>query len=340
MDPAITAGSLAAEEAQAEQHSIASSAIYCQRLSKSYGDIHALDGLTLAVPYGSVFGFLGRNGAGKTTAMRLIAGLALPASGRAWVAGLETTQTPYGESSRLARSRFGYLPQAPAFYTWMSAREYLDYVGQIQGLPAAERRRQIEDLLALSDLKSAAKRPIRGFSGGMLQRLGIAQALIGDPPVLLLDEPTSALDPAGRHEVLDMIAGLRGRVTVFLSSHILSDVERVCDTVAVLHKGRLVLVSGRDELLERYAVNAAVLELDSANGGVGTGSLERFLEALRGCNWVASVRQEGALLRVMVQDVPRGKRELMPLVVAHRLVLSRYEWVRPSLEEIFLQLSA
>ncbi|HNB53005.1 MAG TPA: ABC transporter ATP-binding protein, partial [Anaerolineales bacterium] len=150
----------------------AESAIYCEGLSKRYKDrsheVIALDDLTLSVPYGSIFGFLGRNGAGKTTTMRLLAGLALPTTGRAWIAGLETTQTSSGNANFLARTRFGYLPQAPAFYTWMSAREYLDYVGQIQGLPPRERKQQIPELLELSDLKEAAKRRIGGFSGGML----------------------------------------------------------------------------------------------------------------------------------------------------------------------------
>lgn len=310
-------------------------AIYCQGLSKRYGRVVALSELDLIVPYGSVFGFLGRNGAGKTTTMRLLAGLASPTAGRAWITGLEITG-----ASRLARTRFGYLPQAPAFYSWMSAREYLDYVGKIQGLSAIERRRQIEDLLALSDLREAANRPIGEFSGGMVQRLGIAQALMGNPPVLLLDEPTSSLDPAGRHEVLEMIAHLRGRATVFLSSHILADIERICDTIAVLHKGQLVLVSGRDELLVHYAVNAVELEFDAAWLATSPESMTRFQNALQGCPWVANIKTEGALLRVMVQDVPLGKQELMPLIASHGLVLNRYEWVRPSLEDIFLQLSA
>src|SRR5512136_127942 len=123
-------------------------AILCRGLSKEYGEVRALSGLDLAVPRGSVFGFLGRNGAGKTTTMRLLAGLAHPTSGRAWIAGMETTN-----GDRLARTCFGYLPQNPAFYSWMSARQYLDYVGQIQGLPAGERRKQIEELLELSGLR-------------------------------------------------------------------------------------------------------------------------------------------------------------------------------------------
>lgn len=329
VDKKILSGTTAENEtADPEQF-----AIMCQGLSKTYGDVQALVDLNLVVPYGSIFGFLGRNGAGKTTTMRMLAGLAWPTSGRAWIDGLETTS-----ADRLARTRFGYLPQAPAFYTWMSAREYLDYVGQIHGLAATDRKRQVEELLSISGLKEAAKRHIGGFSGGMVQRLGIAQALIANPPVLLLDEPTSSLDPAGRYEVLEMVEGLRGKVTVFLSSHILSDVERVCDTLAVLHKGHLVLVSGRDELMEHYPVNAVELELEKTNGS--NGNLSGFLDALKGCNWVAGIRQDGMLLRVMVQDVPRGKQEILPLISAHGLVLNRYEWVRPSLEEIFLQLSA
>ncbi|MFO7623529.1 MAG: ABC transporter ATP-binding protein [Anaerolineales bacterium] len=309
-------------------------AIYCQGLSKHYGEVKALVNLDLSVPYGSIFGFLGRNGAGKTTLMRLLSGLAIPTSGRGWVAGLETTS-----ASRLARARFGYLPQDPAFYTWMTAREYLDYVAQIQGLPPLERKSQIESLLALSDLQEAANRRIQGFSGGMLQRLGIAQALIGNPPVLLLDEPTSALDPAGRYDVLDMISSLRGKVTVFLSSHILTDIERVCDTLAVLHKGRLILVSSRDELLQQYAVNAVELDIDMGHVG-NNASLLQFEKALQDCNWVANAIQEGSVLRIMVHDVPLAKRALIPLLAEHKLALNRYEWVRPSLEDIFLQLSA
>jgi ABC-2 type transport system ATP-binding protein len=310
-------------------------AIFCQGLTKTYGEIDALKDLNLAVPFGSVFGFLGRNGAGKTTTMRLLAGLAWPSAGRAWIAGLETTG-----NNRLARTRFGYLPQEPAFYSWMTPREYLNYVGQIQELPAPQRKKQIEEMLILSDLKESARRRIGGFSGGMIQRLGIAQALIGNPPVLLLDEPTSSLDPAGRFEVLEMISKIRGRATVFLSSHILNDIERVCDTLAVLHQGRLILVSGRDELMEKYPVNAVELEPEQSAGADEDSALSDFLAALKNRSWAAGVRREGPLYRVMVNNISDGKRELLPLVLEHGLLLNRLEWVRPSLEEIFLQLSS
>ena len=236
--------------------------------------------------------------------MRILAGLAHPSAGHAWVGGWETTGV-----NRLARTRFGYLPQDPAFYSWMSAREYLDYIGRIQGLTGPERKRQIQEMLELSDLMEASRRRIGGYSGGMVERLGLAQALMGHPPVLLLDSPTSSLDPAGRYEVLEMISRIRGNATVFFSSHILNDVERVCDTVAVLHKGRLILVSGREELLEKYAVNAVELELSASGLETSEGALASFLAALRKRPWVGTVKQEGSLLRIMAHDVLKAREE-------------------------------
>lgn len=306
-------------------------AVRCESLSRSYGDVQALQSLDLAVPAGSIFGFLGRNGAGKTTTIRLLTGLARPTAGRAWIAGVETSN---GDNS--ARELFGYLPQDPAFYGWMSAREYLDYVARLFSMDAAGRRTRVDELLELVDLTDAAKRRIGGFSGGMKQRLGLAQALINRPPVLLLDEPTSALDPAGRYAVLEMIERLRGDVTVFLSSHILADVERVCDTIGIIHHGRLLLVAGRDELLAQYAANVVELELDRASAGHAA----EFAGELQRADWVAGVTQEGARLRVTVTDREAAQAALLPGVVAAGLQLTRYEWSRPSLEEVFLRLSA
>ncbi len=306
-------------------------AIRCEGLTRHYGDVIALQDLNLSVPYGSIFGFLGRNGAGKTTAMRLMVGLGHPTAGRAWIAGVETTN-----ADSHAREKFGYLPQDPAFYSWMTPREYLDYAGRLFGMSDADRKSRIEEMLELVGLKDAARRKIGGFSGGMHQRMGIAQALLHRPPVLLLDEPTSALDPAGRYEVLDLLDKLRGAVTVFFSTHILADVERICDTIAIIHKGQLLLVSGRDELRERYSLNTAILELDAA-------SLpwpETLIASLQAQSWITGVTQDEATLRVVVNDVAHGKQALLPLVLQPDLILTRYEWVRPTLEEIFLKVSA
>lgn len=306
-------------------------AIRCEGLTRHYGDVIALQDLNLSVPYGSVFGFLGRNGAGKTTAMRLMVGLGHPTAGRAWIAGVETTN-----ADSHAREKFGYLPQDPAFYSWMTPREYLDYAGRLFGMSAADRKQRIEEMLELVGLKDAARRKIGGFSGGMHQRMGIAQALLHRPPVLLLDEPTSALDPAGRYEVLDLLDKLRGAVTVFFSTHILADVERICDTIAIIHKGQLLLVAGRDELRERYPLNTAILELDAASPPWP----ETLIAGLQAQSWITGVTQDEAILRVVVNDVAHGKRALLPLVLQPGLTLTRYEWVRPTLEEIFLKVSA
>lgn len=303
-------------------------AIRCENLSRHYGEVQALKPLNLDVPAGSIFGFLGRNGAGKTTTMRLLAGLARPSTGRAWIDGIETTQ-----ADSAARATFGYLPQDPAFYPWMSARDYLDYVGKLFQMDKATRQQRSEEVLALAGLTDAAKRAIRGYSGGMVQRLGVAQALLHNPPVLLLDEPTSALDPAGRYELLTLIESLRGRVTVFFSSHILGDVERICDTIAIIRQGELLLVMARDELLNQYAADVVELEL------TGVDRSAELVALLAVQPWVADVTPANGRLRLRVNDVNTAKHALLPLLVQQGVVLERYEWVRPSLEEIFLALS-
>lgn len=301
-------------------------AVRCENLSRRYGEVQALYPLNLEVAAGSIFGFLGRNGAGKTTAIRLLTGLARPSTGSAWVAGVNTTL-----ADSAARAKFGYLPQDPAFYNWMSAREYLDYAGRLFGMDKTRRQRRVDEMLGMVGLTEDAKRPIRGFSGGMVQRLGIAQALLHEPPVLFLDEPTSALDPAGRYELLALVERLRGQVTVFLSSHILADVERVCDVIGIIRQGELLLVAEREALLAQYATDVLLLELD------GGGDLTAVLQEQ---SWVTEVVVENGRLRVRVADVETARQAVLPLLAAQEVVLHRLEWIRPSLEEIFLALSA
>jgi ABC-2 type transport system ATP-binding protein len=169
----------------------------------------------------------------------------------------------------------------------------------------------------------------------MRQRLGLAQALIHRPPVLFLDEPTSALDPAGRREVLNLVERLRGETTIFLSSHILDDVERVCDTLGVVRQGELLLVTGRDELLGRYAPDTALVEFESAAVSLPP----TLITQLQSESWVASVQQEEAALRVTVNDLQMGKQQLFPFIAAQGLIVNHYEWLRPTLEDVFLALS-
>ena len=231
--------------------------IQCQGLTKRYGNIVALDDLNLVVEERSVFGFLGPNGAGKTTTIRLLTGLSLPSAGTARVADEEVTS-----NSQALRSKIGYLPDVPAFYEWMTGREFLHFVGEIHRLPARERNKRADEILDLVDLQEAAGRRIGGYSRGMKQRLGIAQAIINRPEVLFMDEPTSALDPIGRRDVLLLIERLSQETTIFMSTHILSDVERVCDTVGIIDRGKLVTQSTVEELRQRYARSAFELEFE------------------------------------------------------------------------------
>lgn len=305
-------------------------AIHTNGLTRLYGEVEALVDLDLSVPFGSIFGYLGRNGAGKTTTIRLLTGLARPTRGQAWVAGYETTSL-----NNQAKRLIGYLPQEPGFYAWMRGREFLTYITRLFGLTSAEGKNEVERVLEVTKLAEVSNRKIGSYSSGEKQRLAIAQALIGTPPVLILDEPTSSLDPSGRRELLETIGSLRGEVTVFFSSHILADVERVCDTIAVIHKGRLILVSEKKQLLEEYAVNAACLELDDSSLPFRPEILEDFESR----DWVNRVTIEGNLLNILANDVQRGKEELLAIVVKHDLHVVRYEWVRPSLEDIFLKIS-
>jgi ABC-2 type transport system ATP-binding protein len=308
------------------------SAVRMEELRKNFGDVLALDGLTLSVESGSVFGFLGPNGAGKTTTIRVLAGLARPNNGRAWVDGIEVTAGT--TDRRQLASHIGYLPQDPAFYSWMTAREFLDYAARVFGLSAAERCTRVQELLELAGLTEAAGRRIGGFSGGMSQRLGVAQALVNWPPVLLLDEPVSGLDPAGRRDLLELIDRLRGQCTVFMSTHILGDVERVCDSVGIIDRGKLITEARQDELLERYAVPA--FELEAEQGFAEP--LKAWVDTLRQMSWVTSVATDTRTARIVVNDVEKAKRELMASAVGAGLVLTRYEMVRPSLEDVFLRL--
>ena len=306
-------------------------AVSCRGLTKRYGDVLALDALTLDAPAGAVFGILGPNGAGKTTLLRLLTGLARPSAGEATVAGLSVTT----QADAIHR-HISFLDQSPQYYSWMSGRELVTFVGQLFGLRGAELRGRVDDTLALTGLADAATRRIGGYSGGMRQRLGLAQALVNRPDVLFLDEPASALDPAGRHEILTAIAGLRGAATVCMSTHILADVERVCDTVAILDHGRLLVSAPVAELQERYAQPAFELELDAGQSDAP----EQMVAALRAEPWVGDVTQHGDVVRVAVRDTEAAQREILPLVVARGVRLRRFEQVRPDLEDIFLRLTA
>jgi len=303
-----------------------SAAIELRGLTKRFGDAIALDGVDLVVRPGMVFGFLGRNGAGKTTALRILSGLARPTAGTAHVLGHNVER-----ATDAVRARIGFLPDVPGFYPWMTAREYLEFAGRLFGLDKATLDARATALLEMAGLASVTTR-VGGFSRGMKQRLGIAQALINAPSLLMLDEPTSALDPIGRREVLEMVASLRGRTTVFFSTHILADVERVCDAVAILERGRVVASAGVAELTARATANRLIVEVEDSVAAAAVAG------ALAGRAWLKSIETDGRALHLAVSDLPSAQREIPAAIAAAGMALRRFEIGETSLEDVFVEL--
>jgi ABC-2 type transport system ATP-binding protein len=304
-------------------------AIEARALSKRFGAVLALDRLDLVVPAGSVFGLLGPNGAGKTTTIRILTGLARPTSGGASVAGVEVSL----DEPRLHR-RIGYLDQDPRFYSWMKGRELLELVGRLHGLAGRELRSRVGEMLTRTGLTVAGERRIGGYSGGMRQRLGIAQALLHRPNILFLDEPVSSLDPEGRRDLLELIAGLRGEATVVFSTHVLSDVERICDRVAILDRGRRVTEGPLEELLAAHA--RPIYRLVPTPGQ--DAQVASLVERLRAAPWATDVSAGAGLVRVTVSDTSAAAGGVLPLVVSSGVVLESFERARPTLEDVFLEL--
>lgn len=282
-------------------------------------NVRALDDLTLSVSGGQIFGFLGGNGAGKTTTIKILMGLLFPTGGNASILG-----KPIGDVSM--HRKIGYCPENPYFYDYLSARELMNYFGELFGYAKADRKKRTDDLLDLVGLEEKARdRQLRKFSKGMLQRVGLAQALINDPEIVFLDEPMSGLDPMGRREIRELIAGLRVQgKTVFMSTHILSDIEALCDEVAILRHGKLAAKGNLQELLTnenerqgfevtianidvsklRSAVPSSIDMTDHASGSIVTCSDETEVESV-----ISAARSAGGKL-VSVQQIRQSLEDL------------------------------
>jgi ABC-2 type transport system ATP-binding protein len=306
--------------------------IQTQGLSKAYKSVRALDRLNLIVPRNSIFGFLGPNGAGKSTTIKLLLGLTRPTEGKALVFGKDITQ-----DSLAVRRKVGYLAQDPRYYEHMTARQTLRYTARFfyRG-PRDLIEARIEEMLELVGLQDKADRPIKGFSGGERQRLGIAQAEVNYPDLLILDEPAASLDPQGRRDVLTVMETLRKYTTIFYSTHILEDVQRVSDSVAILNRGRLIAEAPIDELLN--GSGAGVVYTVTLKGDAG-----RAQARVESQPWVQSLSASGnnglTTWQVSVSEEDSAEDQMLPLILQDRgLRVRSFGRKSHNLEEVFLNL--
>jgi ABC-2 type transport system ATP-binding protein len=284
-------------------------------LVKQYPSGRALDGVDLAVPAGAVLGLVGPNGAGKTTLLSILAGLRRPTAGTVEIDA--------------ERSRVAVLPDAPRFDPWLTGREVVDLARRLTAPDAPEAA--TDRVLAETDLAEAAGRRVAGYSRGMLQRLGLAATVVGDPEVLLLDEPASALDPIGRRDVLDLVRRMRGTATVVFSSHILADVQDVSDHLAILDRGKLRFQGPVDDLLGTGTSAILVRTRD------GTAAVE---DALSGAPWAAGVeRLDDRVVRIRVTDLDAAERNLPGVLAATGVRVVSIAPDTPTLEDVFLEVT-
>ena len=289
-------------------------------LEKHFGEKQVLRGVDFSVSENKVFGFVGRNGAGKTTTMKITLGLLAADAGEVRVCG---EKVHYGNT---ATNRFiGYLPDVPEFYTFMTPMEYLTFCGQIAGLEAKDIRSRSEELLKLVGLGNEKHR-IKGFSRGMKQRLGIAQALLGRPKLLICDEPTSALDPMGRKDILDVLVAAKSETTILFSTHILSDVEHICDEMALLNDGKIVMQGSIEEVKRRRRSNSTEIRMDSDKD---TGMLaEEFGE----------LKKDDAGNLILAD--PSKLSDILRFMADRNMQPARIEKQEATLEDIFLEMTA
>ena len=303
-----------------------------RELSKAYKGSKALENLNLMVPKHSIFGFLGPNGAGKTTTIKMLLGLTRPTSGKALVFDRDISQ-----ESLAVRRRIGYLAQDPRYYEHMTARQTLRYTAKFfyRG-PRDLLEVRIEEMLELTGLSEKADRSIKGFSGGERQRLGIAQAQVNYPDLLILDEPAASLDPQGRHDVLAVMEELRKYTTIFYSTHILEDVQRVSDTVAILNHGKLIAEAPIETLLNGSG-SAAVYTV------IIKGDASRVQERVASQPWVQSLGTEAndglTTWQVSVSDEDAAEDQMLLLILEDRSVrVKSFARKTHNLEEVFLNL--
>ncbi len=299
-------------------------AIETKNLSKQFKHQKALNEVNIQIPEGSVFGLLGPNGAGKTTFLRIVMGFAKASEGDIIIHGKSILN---GKSDY--KKSLGFLSDVPAFYPWMKAKDYLQFVAELSNLDKKIISERVNELLKTAGLNDV-NTPISGYSRGMKQRLGIAQALIHKPKIVLLDEPTSALDPIGRKEVLEMISGFANDITVVFSTHILTDIERVCNHVAILNHGNLIVQESMSSLKTKYAEAIIKIQIE--------GDESIFLQKLNQQAWFIQSEKKDESLMLLVKNISEARCKIPQIVSELGFGIIRMEQAEIKLEDIFVNL--
>lgn len=295
-----------------------------ENLKKSFGALTPVKGISFPINRGSCTALLGPNGAGKTTTLRMLAGLIEPSGG--------TVEYTGGGSPANWRRQIGYLPQHPKFYGWMTGREYVAFSARVSGLKGSHAAERTEAVLEQVGLKDAAKRRISGYSGGMKQRLGLAQALVHDPEILLLDEPVSALDPLGRREVIELIRELRREeVTILFSTHVLHDAEEICDEMVFMVDGSIAEQGNMMELRDKY--RQPVIYLAVEPGGDWTS----WISSLEKKPFVTEVAVASDHVKLTVNNMTEARSRLMQEMASRGIPLTRFEAGMSTLEDMFMK---
>ena len=294
--------------------------LYIEDLHKRFGNKEVLKGLNLSVPEHSIYGFIGKNGAGKTTAMKTVLGLLKADSGKIFVNGEKVN---YGQTA--TNSYIGYLPDVPEFYPFMTAKEYLRFCGEISGLKKSENEHRGKELLELVGL-AEEKHRIKGFSRGMKQRLGIAQALLNRPKLLICDEPTSALDPVGRKEILDILLSVREQTTVLFSTHILSDVERICTDVAFLNDGVAKIQGKLSDMKMKYRREEYCLETEKNK------DIDVFLQVFPQTKRIGKNQ-------IIFSEHDYAVEDILRFLADRRIAFLKLERMEPTLESLFMEVT-
>ena len=289
-------------------------------LVKRYGETKAVKGISFTIDEGRCVSLLGANGAGKTTTLKMLSGLLEPTSG---------SISFQGAKQKDIRQFIGYLPQYPSFFNWMSGKEFLVFSAELAKMNRKEAEKRSEELLERVGLIDAKKRKIGGYSGGMKQRLGLAQALIHRPKLLILDEPVSALDPIGRREVLDMMREIKQETTILFSTHVLHDAQEISDDIIIINEGDIAIIGELENVMEQYRQPIIQIEFDS--------DASEWLNKIKSYSFVSEVNIQGNVANIGVTDMANGRHILLNEIVNQNLPIRKFELAQTTLEDLFMK---